>query len=216
MKTRRNRRRTRKRGGKVIGEGNSAKAIDPPIQCKDGRNMSGYVTRIVKNGDKSDLLTVSNPQVIELLKRIDPDQKFFYYPEYCEPGQLSEENIADGVTEENKAASEYVMKGYRPFGALAMKRRNWMEYFLGRKQWLNQNKKFQPAIDHIIEGVELLHKHKIAHNDLHSGNIIMAKDNLPRIIDFGEATLNSSKKVLSIEMDAIKEFYNSYVPTSFR
>jgi serine/threonine protein kinase len=216
MKTRRNRRRTHKRGGKTIGEGNSAKAIDPPIQCKDGRNMSGYVTRIVKNGDKKELLTISNPEVIERLKRIDPYQKYFYYPQYCEPGELSEENIADGVTEENKAASEYVTKGYSSFGALAMKRRNWMQYFLGRKEWINQNKKFQGAIDHIIEGVKLLHKNKIAHNDLHSGNIIIGKDDLPRIIDFGEATLNSSKKVLDIEMSGITEFYNSYVPTSFR
>jgi serine/threonine protein kinase len=81
---------------------------------------------------------------------------------------------------------------------------------------LNQNTKFQGAIDHLTEAVELLHKNKIAHNDLHPDNVIIAKDNLPRIIDFGEATINPSKRVLDNEMRSIKNLYSNYTPTSFQ
>lgn len=214
MQTRRNRRRTRKRGGKVLGEGHAAKTYDPPIQCKDGRNMSGYVTRVVKDGDRDELLTTWNPEIIERLKKIDPDQKYFYYPQYCEPGELTDENRADGITDESKQVSEYVKKGYGTIGPRAFERRNWVEYFLGRKNWINKNQKFQGMMDHLVEAVELLHKNKIAHGDIWGDNIIIAQDNLPRIIDFGEATINPPKWRLNSELKYVKRLASGYTPTS--
>ena len=53
---------------------------------------------------------------------------------------------------------------------------------------------------HLKKAVELLHKNGITHNDLHGRNfIISAEDDLPRIIDFESAILNSSDKKIEEE-----------------
>jgi hypothetical protein len=214
METRRRRRHGTLRGGKVLGQGLFAKAIYPPIQCKDGRDMKGLVTRFLKDGDIDSLLSKWNPELIEKLKEIDPEQKYFFYPEYCVPGDLSKENIEDGVTEENKKYSEVMKKGFETWGISIYKRRTWMNYLAGRKVWINENKKYLKMFEHLIKGVELLHSQKICHNDLHPGNIILGRDRLPRIIDFGESTMNSPKRKLTMEMKYIKEYYSNYIPTS--
>lgn len=215
MRTRRHRPLNKTlRGGKILGKGLFASAISPAIQCKDGRDMTGMVTRLLKEGDMDALLSRWNPELIEKLKEIDPDQKYFFYPEYCEPGKLSEQNIEDGATEENKIYSEVMKKGFETWGLTLYKRRSWMDYLAGRKAWINENKKYKKMFDHLIKGVEILHEHKICHNDLHPGNIIMARDRLPRIIDFGEATMNSPKRKLNAEINYIKSYYSAYIPTS--
>ena len=215
MATRRRKalRRTRKhRGGKIVGEGASAFVIDPPIQCKDGRNMSKYVTRISKKASVTELISKSQKQLIEKLKEIDPSQKYFYYPEYCEPGALNQDNKLDGVTYTNKKFSELLIKGSEMWNPLTRQKRSWNGFFkgksIGKKSAMTP--KTEQQLKHLQEAVELLHKNKIVHKDLHGKNVVIsAEDNLPRIIDFEKSTLNSSEKSIEQEREHFEDVFPS-------
>lgn len=215
MKTRRHvSLRKTKKGGRVLGRGASAYTIDPPIQCKDGRSMEGYVTRIPFNKNMKELASKDRKQVTKVLKKIDPDQKYFLYANYCTPGKLSEENKKDGVTDENKKYSEYIKKGTRDFYREYLPdytTRTWKEFFKGKKKYV---KKSNPEIpqelkDHIRKSVELLHKNKIVHLDLHYGNIIVGEDDLPRIIDFSESIYDPPDKVYEYDNQMLEELLNT-------
>lgn len=209
MKTRRKPylNKTKKKGGKIIGEGATAFVIDPPIQCKDGRDMTGYVTRVSKNDNFDEIMSKDGKKVIDKLKKIDPEQKYFFYPQYCTPGKLSEENKKDGVTEYNKKYSEFMKKGEHDWGKYynQYRLRNWKEFFKGRKKYIKeiQETPLENQVDHLIEGVKLLHKNKIFHTDLHPGNFLMASDGLPRIIDFARSIYNPPKAYFKWEMERL-------------
>jgi len=211
-----------KRGGKVIAEGATAFVIDPPIQCKDGKDMKDYVTRVSKELNFGEIMSKDNKKIINKLKKIDPEQKYFFYPQYCTPGKLTEENKKDGVTEENKKYSEFMNKGesdwnkyyarYRP--------RTWKEFFKGRKKYIKESQEIplQEQVDHLIEGVKILHKNKIFHTDLHPGNFLIGPDGLPRIIDFARSVYDPPKVYYKYEMEGfmstlkgeiIKDSFNS-------
>lgn len=204
MKTRR---RTKNKGGKRLGEGMTAFVVDPPIQCNDGRDMTGYVTRVSMEPNFDEIMSKDRKKIINKLKKIDPDQKYFFYPQYCTPGKLSEENMKDGVTDELKKYSEYMKKGesdWHRYYKVQYRYRNWKEFFKGRKKLiLEQNRERPPQeqIDHLMKGVELLHKNKIYHGDLHPGNILTGPDGLPRIIDFARSTYDAPKFYYKDEMD---------------
>jgi serine/threonine protein kinase len=205
MATRRRKavRRTRKyRGGKVIGQGGTAIVIDPPIQCKDGRDMSKYVTRVSKTGNVHDLVSKNHKGLIEKLKEIDRDQRYFYYPEYCEPGALNQDNKLDGITYTNKKYSEIILKGSDVWNPITNETRSWQGFLKGKAKGkkTKMTSKNDAQLAHLKKAVELLHKNGITHNDLHGRNVIIsAEDDLPRIIDFESAVLNSSDKKIEEE-----------------
>ena len=69
MRTRRNKslRKTRK-GGKVLAKGYFAKVIDPAIPCKDGRDMSKYVSRVSMREREEDIVSKNHKKLIKKLK----------------------------------------------------------------------------------------------------------------------------------------------------
>lgn len=191
--------RTRKRGGRVIGEGGIARVIYPAIPCKDGRSMKKYTSRVVTKSQRRkqerDLVS-NNIGLIQKLKEIDPDQKYLIYPDNCEVGDLLEENITDGVTEDNKHLSEFLIKA----GV------TWKEYTKKKKPSAKQKA-------HIIKAIELLHKHHIVHGDLHCKNIVMGDDNLPRLIDFGNSVYDSPDEWVDDERQIVDIVYPQFLPS---
>jgi serine/threonine protein kinase len=202
-------RRTKKRrGGKIVGEGRTVFVIDPPIPCKDDRNMSKYVTRLSKRGVAGDIISKNHKKLIEKLKEIDPSQKYFYYSEYCEPGALTQENKQDGVTYSNKKFSEIVLKGSEVWNADMRKTRSWEAFFKGKTKGkkLSMSTKNEAQIDHIRKAVDLLHKNGIVHGDLYGRNVVIsAEDELPRIIDFGDSILNASDTQIEKEKNSVED-----------
>jgi serine/threonine protein kinase len=202
-------RRRGTKGGKKLGQGASAFVIDPPIQCEDGRDMSGFVTRVSIEPNFDEIMSIDRETIINKLKEIDPDQKYFFYPQYCTPGKLSEENEKDGVTEELKKYSEYMKKGEGDWGKYyktQYRTRTWKEFFKGRKKYIQEPSKEKPVqeqIDYVIKAVELLHKHKILHGDLLPGNILTGPDGLPRIIDFARSIYDPPKIFYKAEMEGL-------------
>lgn len=179
------------RGGKSLGEGKSARTIHPAIPCKDGRDLTNYVTRLLINyktrlrKPEEDLMS-NNIPLIKKLTEIDPTQKYFIYPEKCEVGELLDDNIKDGATEDNKQHSEFMKIGGE----------TWRNFYTHRKPSLKQK-------NHLKKSLELLHSNGIIHGDLTSKNIIMGKDNLPRLIDFGGSVYDAPEDYIKAESDLV-------------
>ena len=201
--------RTRKhRGGKIIGEGYSAFVIDPPIKCNDNRDMSKYVSRVSKRGLNGDLVSKNHKKLIEKLKEIDPNQNFFYYPEYCDPGALSQENKLDGITYSNKKFSEIVSKGAEVWNPETRKTRSWSAFFKGKSKGkkIAMTPKNEEQIKHLRKGLEKMWENRIVHGDMYGRNVVISsEDNLPRIIDFGESILSATDKQLELEKNAVED-----------
>jgi serine/threonine protein kinase len=60
-------------------------------------------------------------------------------------------------------------------------------------------------LNHIFKSFDKLHKSGILHGDIHDENIVLADDNLPRIIDFGSAIYDSPQELLTTEGKLIQE-----------
>lgn len=211
MKTRRAKSRSKtrrvKRGGKVIGQGMYAMVIDPPIACADKRDMSKYVSRISKRENKEDIVSKDHPRLIKKLKEIDPEQKYFFYPEYCQPGTLSEQNKLDGITYKNKMYSEIVLKGSEVWNPKINKKRSWAAFLKGKKlgKKLPMSEKSVAQLEHLKKAIDLLHDNHILHGDLHGKNVIMADDGMPRIIDFGTSLLEAPNRGIEWEKADIED-----------
>jgi serine/threonine protein kinase len=201
-KTRRKRgdKKTR-RGGKILGEGKFSVVVDPAIPCKDGRDMSNYVSRVSKRMKWDDIASKDHPKLMKKLQEIDPDQKYFFYPQYCEPGPMLKENKLDGVNYENKKYSEIILRGNDVWNSLGRKNRSWEGFLKGKKM----GKKVEFAgrsneqLEHLKKAIDLLHDNDIVHHDLHGQNVIIADDGMPRIIDFGFATVDSPQSSIQLE-----------------
>jgi serine/threonine protein kinase len=208
-------RKKTRRGGKILAQGASSIILDPPIPCKDGRDMSKYVSRVSKREQYEDLVSKDHPRLIKKLKEIDPDQKYFYYPEYCTPGNLTEDNKLDGVTYKNKKYSEIVLKGSEEWNPITNKARSWVG-FLKRKargKKLPMTAKTQEQIDHLAKAIKLLHDNGIVHGDLHGRNVIIADDGLPRIIDFEYSIVDAKEKHIEMEKARVEDTWPSLDPT---
>jgi len=180
--------RTRRRhlkGGTVLAEGGSAFVVYPPPACKDGRDMTNYVARVPKRKNYDEVITKSYPTLVRLLKKIDPNQMYFYYPERCEFGELTEENKQDGITESMKKYTELVKRGNQ----------KWFDY-RHPEQWVDPT---ESQLNHLRNAIDLLHTHRIVHGDLNGDNIIYGDDRMPRIIDFTQAVHNAPKDYIEQE-----------------
>lgn len=209
-----------KKAGAVIGKGQSGFVIDPPIACADGRDMRGYVTRLPKDKEKSPEYP---KDVLETLRKIDPDQKYFYYPLECVPGPLSEQNKKDGATEENKLYAQLFKKATsETFGNPKYRLRTWREWMEGRQKRILEStvQRTPPQIEHLKAAIKLLHDNHILHGDIHDGNVLMADDGLPRIIDFEFSEIadpsDPKKKAAYALEDSFIGYIieNRYIPTS--
>lgn len=198
---RRTLRQRKRRGGAVIGEGATAFAIDPPPACKN-KTTKNYIARLSKIRTVKNILTKSYPALLKVLKKIDPSQKYFYYPEPCNVKSLTDENKRDGITEKSKKYLEIVKKG----------KEKWFDW-RNPEQWRNPT---EEQISHLRKAIDLLHSNKIAHGDLHGDNVIYGEDDLPRIIDFSESVHDAPDDYLQQEQSFVErgwptlEYYKVY------
>lgn len=180
------RRKTKRRGGKLVSDGTNAKIFYPAIPCKDGRDMTRKVSRVLKKEYQSkDRLL--NKKLYTILKGIDPNQNYFIYPESCEAGELTLDNKDDGITDSDKTFSEFMTKG----------KETWREYQRHSKPTEKQEK-------HLLKAIQLLHEAKVMHGDLNGRNMVISEDDgLPRIIDFGAVLLNAPAEIIKYEQDYV-------------
>uniref|UniRef100_A0A6C0F238 non-specific serine/threonine protein kinase n=1 Tax=viral metagenome TaxID=1070528 RepID=A0A6C0F238_9ZZZZ len=190
----------RKRGGRILGEGKSARVIHPAIPCKDGRDMKKYTSRVLiksrRTKPERDLIS-NNKILIQKLSKIDPSQRYFIYPEQCELGDMLEENITDGVTEDNKHYSEFM----RTAGE------TWKSFYKHSKPSSKQK-------NHLKQAIELLHSNSIIHGDLTGNNIVIGSDGLPRLIDFGNSVYDAPEDFIDAEARVVLLVFPTFKRTS--
>lgn len=183
--TRRKQTRRKRKGGKKLGEGKYGFVVHPAIACE----VDGYVSKVFKSKEEFDKAK-TNP-VYAKLKEIDPDQTRFLYPEFCDmPGELTEENKQDGVTEENRQWSYLMKKG----GVTTL-----YDYLQNTNKYVTKETvKFMlgPLRD-VFESVKILHENNILHDDLHTKNILVTTEGKFQIIDFDRSFLLTDKDKLS-------------------
>jgi serine/threonine protein kinase len=78
---------------------------------------------------------------------------------------------------------------------------------LQRTPWFCKN--FITLLEHLVEGVVLMHRNGWAHTDIHDKNILIDKNDIPRYIDFGLA-LNKSNPNKE-ELDTFSEYNVSLI-----
>lgn len=170
-----------------VGEGMRGIVVKPAIACK-GKDTNGYVSKVFKTWTdtgrygkptytaQEEFKKVKErlPPVIEILKKIDPNQEHFLYPEFCEDfGDLTEENKADGITDESKQYS-YLMKegGTRTFMDIAK---------------VSEETEIIEFLRAIQKKLQMLHDNRIIHGDFVPQNVLQMSDGTFRIIDFDSA-----------------------------
>jgi hypothetical protein len=206
-------RKTKKRGGMKLGEGQLGFTVFPAIECR-GKDTKGMVSKVFKSKEQLDPQVAARGRYKEFseirkrlepiskkLSEIDPEQKEFIRPIFCNEddyGELTPELIADGVTEATKKNS-YLMNfagivSYEKLMSMLFKMLNISYARLKLESNYNElpqvkripeyieilKSKFYPLIYRIHKIVEKLHMAKIAHNDLHGGNVVLT---LPRDIN---------------------------------
>ena len=223
---RRKQTRRKRKGGKKLGEGMYGFVVDPAIACV-GKDTSGYVSKVFSPKEshytgtpESFLKKVKANPVFAKLKEIDPKQKEFIYAEFCDtPGKLSEENKADGVTEENKKFSYLMKRGGRslhheikekalpPLSESAAI----MKQAMDTVPTSASNMIIDATVDHFTPKVKAavtylrpivaevfrlrdkLYDNGISQGDLHPGNVLRMDDGTLRIIDFDGAVVFDPK-----------------------
>lgn len=180
---RRKQTRRKRKGGKKLGEGKYGFVVEPAIPCVG--KADGYVSKVFKTKEEFDKAK-SNP-VYAKLKEIDPDQTRFLYPEFCDtPGELTEENKQDGITDENKQWSYLMKKG----GDVTL-----YDSLQNVDKYVTKDtvKFMLEDLRELFESVKILHANNILHDDLHTKNILVTAEGKFQIIDFDRSFLLTDK-----------------------
>jgi len=172
VRRRKQTRRRKRKGGEKVGQGNSGMVIKPAISCR-GKDTTDKVSKVFFGKENFERIKNSIGPVLIKLKEIDPEQKYFLYPELCDDiGELTEENKKDGVTEENKQYSYLMKRG---------KNETLLKFIETTKP---SEEEAVAILKKVQEILNLLHKHNIYHGDFHSENVLRMDDGTFRIIDF--------------------------------
>ena len=210
---------TRKRKSRRIGEGAFGYVVKPAIPCV-GRNVSRKVSKLFKKQANIHKNFQSNYKnfatrraqltpVIEKLRELDPEQKHFLYPEFCDtPGELTDELRTNGVTNESKHESYLMTNGgisykqlLEPFVELvnAALRQDGKKDFTSGERRKDIAEKFLAVMYPLVKQAEdLLNKlfdAHILHGDLHHGNILLLTDH---------ASMSAFSKIISVVQDVKK------------
>ena len=66
----------------------------------------------------------------------------------------------------------------------------------------------------LSDSLDILHELGIVHGDLHKDNVMLGSDGLPRIIDFGRATLSRDQKLKDKDTEEYNKYFGVSAPVS--
>lgn len=161
--------KTRRKGGKKLGEGKYGIVVDPAIAC-EGKDTKEYVSKIFKTKEAFDKV---DRKVINEIKTIPDYEKYFILPEFCENvGELSEENKKDGITEDNKRNGYLMKRGEETLATRIKDLITPSSYGDSYSETELENFMIND-LKHLFYGLHLLHEKNILHGDLHIENVIV-------------------------------------------
>ena len=182
--------RHRREGGTILGSGKDGCIIDS-ISCGQFSRENGYVAKVLKKG------IIINKAINNKLAQIDPDNKRFnryYFP-------LDDECIQDTKTNPD------VLACFKNDAVLDDTNVVVFEKYLTSLTPKNMTK---TQYRYLRESLDILKANGISHGDLPDNVMLDPTDNLPRIIDWENATFSSNE---SIDRNAFLFHYGVSKPT---
>ena len=167
-----------KKGGEVLGKGKDGCIIDS-IPHEIYNKSNGYVAKILNKG------SITNRELQKKLQEIDPQEKRFaryIFPEntHTHGIGMNEDILICGFSKDEIGEIVFMRKLIPVDGCKLTK----TQY-----RWLR-------------DSLDLLHTKDISHGDLPENIMIDPHDNLPRIIDWENATMNAGTIDKQIDYNA--------------
>ena len=178
-------------GGKIIGQGTYGCVFNPPLLCKKKVLKDG----VGKVTDTDDLLR--EMKAAKVLGKIVNYKYYFILPEeYCVPRIIDnqEEKDINKCKYFQKAKLENLRQFTMNFGGVDLNKATNISFFLLMK--------------HLLEAGSLMLLNNFIHFDIHKANILVDKNKVPRIIDFG-----MSFNVNEISLETIENRWKVLTPT---
>lgn len=174
-------------GGKLIGQATYGCVFNPPLTCRKRQFNKTSVGKITRISDADREATATS-----VLKKIKESDDYFILPEsICTP------RIESAQTEKdlskckilNQMPLTKLKQISMPYGGIDLHKYELLD---------NQSMSFFVLMKHLLEAGALMLVHGFVHYDIHSGNILVDKFGIPRLIDFGQ-----SFKVSDISLELI-------------
>lgn len=172
-------------GGKLIGQGTYGCIFDPPLLCKKKQFTKGDIAKLTTNDDLE-----REKNAYKMLQGIEESKDYFILPHAsCSP------RILDNQVDNDINKCKIIQKA-NPSDLKQVS----MEY--GGKDLAKFNLVSKDSIPfftmmrRLLEAGALMVLHGFVHFDIHAGNIVVNKDNIPKLIDWGQSF---SKDEISLE-----------------
>jgi hypothetical protein len=181
-----------RKGGTILGMGKDGCIIDS-LSCGNFSRENGYVAKIFKRG-----ITI-NKAINDKLAQIDPDNRRFnryFFP-------LDNEFYQDMKTNPD------VLACFNTNGELNDTTTVVFEKYLISFNPKNMTK---PQYRYLRESLEILKRNGISHGDLPDNVMLDPNDNLPRIIDWENATFSTNESDFIIDWNAFLFHYKVSKP----
>jgi hypothetical protein len=186
-------------GGRLFDEGMYGCIFTPPLECKskpitlsdiDENATEPSLSKIIlKNAAETEF------NISKVIRQIPLWKNYFIVSEsICEPAPIQKDKeLYDCPALEDRQLSQFRILTM-PYGGVP----------LNIYRFNIKTLEFMDFIVHFIESVALLNLFGIVHRDIHQGNILIDKDEVPRIIDFNLAIPVQNK----ITAKKLKHQYN--------
>lgn len=195
-------------GGRLLGQGRYGCIYQPPLQC---RKMIRGGPRPYPNTNKLGKLTETTDIAAEIgaadyFEPYPESRKYFVLPQtktLCKPAPMEAQtekdlNKCDAL---NRYGESEMLHYELDYGGKALHER----WKAGMVVW--REFPFFEFMKRMLEIGTFLAVHGYIHNDLHSNNILINKNHVPRLIDFGRS-YNSTK----ITNDVLMQLAAKYAP----
>lgn len=179
-------------GAGILGTGASGCVIDS-ISCGKLSRENGYVAKILNQN-----VDINIP-LQKKLAEIDPDNKRFnryYKDDTCEiVGMINNADIKACLQKGLQlSANNIVFQRY----LVPLESSHMQKQHLSKAQYR-----------YLRESLDILHKNKILHNDLPDNVMIDPDDNMPRIIDWDNATFSDNESLAMMDYNAFLNHYKA-------
>jgi serine/threonine protein kinase len=183
-------------GGKLFDEGMYGCIFTPPLVCKDTKKIDDETDNTALS--KLILIPSANHEwtIMKKIKKIPLWKNYFIISESppCEPAPIQKDKELYNCSIFDN--SQYNLSDFRilnmPYGGIPL---TIYRINLSNFDFIN-------FVIHFIEAGALLNLYGIVHRDIHQGNILIDRDNVPRIIDY-----NLSIIVNNITLNELKHKY---------
>ena len=200
----------------IIGEGKYGCVLKPSLKCRKTKKSFHYKNKISKIMKTSESAT----EMVEydIMKRIDPSHQYYLgYPTKCSPKktEMAKKSVKKCEHFSEKKLDEYDLL-VMEYGGLNIKQ---FAHWVDKQSSNNSSKKYQKIMKdfwlecrRMFDGVLLLKKNGVLHNDLKPQNIVYdMKKKRTNFIDFGLTLFSKDVRKMCEE----SKYYNDSLHWSY-